>query len=83
MNLLHEPVTQYSSHVAGTQPSLVTDNQSVNRLVNTRGNAPLPKAPTFDGTGWKGFIHQGPYSQRFLFLELVLFLELSFFLEKL
>ena len=58
MNLLHEPVTQYSSHVAGTQPSLVTDNQSVNRLVNTRGNAPLPKAPTFDGTGWKGFIHQ-------------------------
>ena len=36
----------------------MTDNQSVNRLVNTRGSAPLPKAPTFDGTGWKAFIHQ-------------------------
>ena len=53
-----EPVTQYLVYVANTQPSLVTDNQSVNGLVNTRGSAPLPKAPTFDGTGWKGFIHQ-------------------------
>ena len=42
-------------------------------------------------TGFWGYIHkknqaQGPYSQRFLFLELCLFLEffleLSFFLEK-
>ena len=58
VNFTHEPITQYSSQVLGTQPSLVTDNQNVNRLVSTRGNATLPKAPTFDGTGWKGFIHQ-------------------------
>ena len=45
VNFPHEPVTQYLGHVADTQPSLVTDNQSVNRLVYTRGNAPLPKAP--------------------------------------
>ena len=58
VNFSCEPVTQYLSRVADTQPTLVTDDQSVNRLVNTRGNAPLPKAPTFDGTCWKGFIHQ-------------------------
>ena len=58
VNFSCEPVTQYSGRVADTQPTLVTDDQTVNRLVNTRGNAPLPKAPTFDGTGWKGFIHQ-------------------------
>ena len=58
VNFPREPITQYSGRVADTQPSLVTDDPSVNRLVNTRGNAPLPKAPTFDGTGWKGFIHQ-------------------------
>ena len=58
VNFSCEPVTQYSGRVADTQPTLVTDDQSVNRLMNTRGNAPLPKAPTFDGTGWKGFIHQ-------------------------
>ena len=58
VNFSCEPVTQYSGRVADTQPTLVTDDQSVNRLVNTRGNAPLPKAPRFDGTGWKGFIHQ-------------------------
>ena len=58
VNFSCEPVTQYSGRVADTQPTLVTDDQSVNRLVNTRGSAPLPKAPTFDGTGWKGFIHQ-------------------------
>ena len=58
VNFSRERVTQYLGHVADTQPSLVTDDPSVNRLVNTRGNAPLPKAPTFDGTGWKGFIHQ-------------------------
>ena len=34
-NFPHEPVTQYLGHVADTQPSLMTDNQSVNRLVNT------------------------------------------------
>ena len=51
VNFSCEPVTQYSGRVADTQPTLVTDDQSVNRLVNTRGNAPLPKAPTFDGTG--------------------------------
>ena len=56
-NFPHEPVTQYLGHVADTQPSLVTDDQSVNRLVNIRGSVPLPKAPTLDGTGWKGFIH--------------------------
>ena len=50
VNFPSEPVTQYSGRVAHTQPTLVTDDQSVNRLVNTRGNAPLPKAPTFDGT---------------------------------
>ena len=58
VNFPREPVTQYICHVSDTQPSLVTDNETVNRLVNTRGNAPLPKAPTFDETGWKGFIHQ-------------------------
>ena len=58
VNFPCEPVTQYSGRVANTQPTLVTDDQTVNKLVNTRGNAPLPKAPTFDGTGWKGFIHQ-------------------------
>ena len=58
VNFPSEPVTQYSGRVADTQPTLVTDDQTVNRLVNTRGSAPLPKAPTFDGTGWKGFIHQ-------------------------
>ena len=58
LNFSCEPVTQYSGRVADTQPTLMTDDQSVNRLVNTRGSAPLPKAPTFDGTGWKGFIHQ-------------------------
>ena len=58
VNFPCEPVIQYSGRVANTQPTLVTDDQTVNRLVNTRGNAPLPKAPTFDGTGWKGFIHQ-------------------------
>ena len=58
VNFSCEPVTQYLGRVADTQPTLMTDDQSVNRLVNTRSNAPLPKAPTFDGTGWKGFIHQ-------------------------
>ena len=58
VNFPSEPVTQYSGRVADTQPTLVIDDQTVNRLVNTRGSAPLPKAPTFDGTGWKGFIHQ-------------------------
>ena len=58
VNFPHEAVIQYLGHVVDTQPSLVTDNLSVNKLVNHRSNAPLPKAPTFDGTGWKGFIHQ-------------------------
>ena len=36
----------------------MTDNLGVNRLVNKQGFVPLPKVPTFDGTGWKDFIHQ-------------------------
>ena len=53
-----DPMLHNPSRVVGNQPALVSDCQGGNRLVNNQRSAPLPKAPTFNGKGWKGFIPQ-------------------------
>ena len=57
-NFPNEPVAQGLSDMARGLSQPLNDRKTVNRFVSNRSNAFLPKAPTFDETDWKGFIHQ-------------------------